>query len=200
MRPATASHFRSSRAASLPSRPTRRPRRSRSTLGAIERAAPFTPVLRGMLLTGAEPRYLRRAAARTAPSSVSEVSFAPLWWPPGKIAGRYLTPYLAQSRGSRADRVDACRPCGTGRERGVTTETRAEEEREAIDLSARDGRRQRTERIVRLRRDVPRRGGGRRRTTATRAASGSSGVGHAPRSMRSVSATCARAHRAHISS
>jgi sulfide:quinone oxidoreductase len=59
-------------------------------LGAITHPEPFRPVLRGLLLTGAEPRYLRAASER------SEVSFRPLWWPPGKIAGRYLTPYLAR--------------------------------------------------------------------------------------------------------
>ncbi len=60
-------------------------------LGAISRAEPFHPVLRGLLFTGSQPRYLRAAADGGA----SEVSFQPLWWPPGKIAGRHLTPYLA---------------------------------------------------------------------------------------------------------
>ncbi len=63
-----------------------------AALGAIDHGQPFTPVLRGMLLTGAEPRYLR---ASSNGEHASEVSFAPLWWPPGKIAGRYLAPYLA---------------------------------------------------------------------------------------------------------
>ncbi len=60
-------------------------------LGAIDHAEPFRPVLRGMLLTGSEPRYLRAAAGKT------EVSFQPLWWPPSKIAGRYLSGYLAET-------------------------------------------------------------------------------------------------------
>ena len=52
---------------------------------------PFTPVLRGLLLTGLTPRYLR-----TEPSSVaSEVDTEPLWWPPAKIVGRHLAPFLA---------------------------------------------------------------------------------------------------------
>ncbi|MGB0098269.1 MAG: FAD-dependent oxidoreductase [Solirubrobacteraceae bacterium] len=62
-------------------------------VGALQRAQPFRPVLRGLLLTGAEPRYLR---AKQDPD-VSEIAFTPLWWPPSKIAGRYLAPYLARS-------------------------------------------------------------------------------------------------------
>jgi len=60
-------------------------------LGAVAAAEPFRPVLRGLLLTAAEPRYLRAALG----AGVSEVAFRPLWWPPGKVAGRYLAPYLA---------------------------------------------------------------------------------------------------------
>lgn len=56
---------------------------------------PFTPVLRGLLLTGAEPRYLR--GELVGPAGVtSEASTEPLWWPPAKIVGRYLAPFLAQ--------------------------------------------------------------------------------------------------------
>ena len=52
---------------------------------------PFTPVLRGLLLTGLTPRYLR-----TEPGSVhSEADTEPLWWPPAKIVGRHLSPFLA---------------------------------------------------------------------------------------------------------
>jgi sulfide:quinone oxidoreductase len=51
----------------------------------------FTPVLRGLLLTGLTPRYLR-----TEPGSVrSEADTEALWWPPAKIVGRYLAPFLA---------------------------------------------------------------------------------------------------------
>jgi sulfide:quinone oxidoreductase len=51
---------------------------------------PFRPTLRGMLLTGRRPEFLTRASGR--PGEVSED--AP-WWPPHKIAGRHLSPYLA---------------------------------------------------------------------------------------------------------
>lgn len=53
--------------------------------------APFTPVLRGLLLTGLTPRYMRAEVG----SNVSELDTEPLWWPPGKIVGRYLAPFLA---------------------------------------------------------------------------------------------------------
>jgi sulfide:quinone oxidoreductase len=54
---------------------------------------PFRPVLRGLLLTGAEPRYMRSDVSGT--EETSEISEHSLWWPPGKIAGRYLAPTLA---------------------------------------------------------------------------------------------------------
>jgi len=50
----------------------------------------FHPVLRGLLLTGGGVRWLRRE-----PGGTSEISTDPLWWPPSKIAGRHLAPYLA---------------------------------------------------------------------------------------------------------
>jgi sulfide:quinone oxidoreductase len=53
----------------------------------------FRPVLRGLLLTGSEPSYLRAEIAGGGESSVA--ASEPLWWPPGKIAGRYLGPHLA---------------------------------------------------------------------------------------------------------
>ena len=59
--------------------------------------APFRPVLRGMLLTGDEPRFLETGvdAARRGSSGAS----TPLWWPPAKVAGRYLAPFLAERIG-----------------------------------------------------------------------------------------------------
>ncbi len=53
---------------------------------------PFRPVLRGLLLTGSMPHYLRRDVARGAKGTVS---IDPLWWPPAKIVGRRLAPFLA---------------------------------------------------------------------------------------------------------
>ncbi len=63
--------------------------------GAAVEPEPFRPVLRGLLLTGMVPRYLR-AEAGTARSTVDT---EPLWWPPAKIVGRYLAPFLAAHLG-----------------------------------------------------------------------------------------------------
>jgi CBS domain-containing protein len=54
---------------------------------------PFRPVLRGLLLTGRQPRYLRQEITGGA-GDVSVASPEPLWWPPAKIVGRYLAPFL----------------------------------------------------------------------------------------------------------
>jgi sulfide:quinone oxidoreductase len=60
--------------------------------GARGEAAPFRPVLRGMLLTGGEPRFMRSGVPGADPDIPG--AWYPLWWPPTKIAGRYLAPYL----------------------------------------------------------------------------------------------------------
>jgi sulfide:quinone oxidoreductase len=74
-------------------------------LGASVEPRPFVPVLRGLLLTGGAPLYLRaeldaRGKRRTgrARRLHGEVSSRALWWPPGKVAGRYLAPYLSTAR------------------------------------------------------------------------------------------------------
>jgi sulfide:quinone oxidoreductase len=63
--------------------------------GAEVQPTPFRPVLRGLLLTGLFPRFLR-ADLNT---EESEISTEPLWWPPSKIAGRHLAPLLARRLG-----------------------------------------------------------------------------------------------------
>jgi sulfide:quinone oxidoreductase len=74
-------------------------------LGAIAEAPPFRPVLRGLLLTGGAPLYLRAeldaegtVLRRDQRRLAGEISTRALWWPPGKVAGRYLAPYLATAR------------------------------------------------------------------------------------------------------
>jgi sulfide:quinone oxidoreductase len=63
-------------------------------MGAAVTPSPIRPTLRAMLLTGIAPTYLRaQIAGRTGDSF--ETAANPLWWPPSKIAGRYLAPYLA---------------------------------------------------------------------------------------------------------
>lgn len=71
---------------------------------------PFTTVLRGLLMTGGPPLYLRcepDAGDATAVSGssgrdrdASAAAGQALWWPPAKIAGRYLAPYLASTQRS----------------------------------------------------------------------------------------------------
>jgi sulfide:quinone oxidoreductase len=53
---------------------------------------PFRPVLRGLLFTGGDDRYLRHAVA--GGGGEPEVAGHALWWPPTKIAGRYISAYL----------------------------------------------------------------------------------------------------------
>jgi sulfide:quinone oxidoreductase len=60
------------------------------------RPRPFHPVLRGMLLTGKEPRFLRTDLV----DETSEASLEYLWWPPAKIVGRHLAPFLARLTGT----------------------------------------------------------------------------------------------------
>jgi CBS domain-containing protein len=86
---------------------------------------PFEPVLRGLLLTGSTPRYLRRDMSGGDEES-EWVSESPIWWPPTKIAGRRLAPFLASLAGEdvRSDEP----PPG----QGVTVE---------VDLGDRDLRR-----------------------------------------------------------
>jgi sulfide:quinone oxidoreductase len=74
---------------------------------------PFSPVLRGLLMTGGAPLYLRcepQRLPREATVAIEATRSRPggrgnsaaagqaLWWPPAKIAGRYLAPYLATAR------------------------------------------------------------------------------------------------------
>lgn len=63
--------------------------------GASARPRPFRPILRGLLLTGGFDRYLRAEASGRG----STIDAVPLWWPPTKIVGRYLSPFLAMHAG-----------------------------------------------------------------------------------------------------
>jgi sulfide:quinone oxidoreductase len=57
---------------------------------------PFRPVLRGLLLTGGAAQYLRSDLAGGT-GATSTVASEALWWPPAKLVGRYLAPYLADA-------------------------------------------------------------------------------------------------------
>jgi sulfide:quinone oxidoreductase len=66
-----------------------------ATAGAQVRPTAARPVLRGLLLTGLAPRFLRGEGSERR----SVVDTQPLWWPPAKIVGRYLSPFLAEHLG-----------------------------------------------------------------------------------------------------
>ncbi|MCE3266859.1 MAG: hypothetical protein K0S15_1568 [Solirubrobacterales bacterium] len=69
--------------------------------GAPVTPVPFRPVLRGLLLTGGAPAYLRAPLSR-AGHEQGDVTVEPLWWPPAKIAAKHLGPLLALRAGDRA--------------------------------------------------------------------------------------------------
>jgi sulfide:quinone oxidoreductase len=77
--------------------------------GADVRPQPFRPVRRGVLLTGRGEAWMRHAAA--GGDGDGDVQRRALFWPPTKIAGRYLSPYLAEL--DRANAVgETPRPSG----------------------------------------------------------------------------------------
>jgi sulfide:quinone oxidoreductase len=61
-----------------------------ATAGAGVEVPPLEQVLRGRLLTGTRDRFLRRDPGEVAGAATAE----PLWWPPEKVSGTYLSPYL----------------------------------------------------------------------------------------------------------
>jgi len=65
-----------------------------ASLGLDVEPAPFRPMLRGMLFTGDEPLYMRSGVPGADPDVPG--AWYPLWWPPTKVAGRYLGPYLSE--------------------------------------------------------------------------------------------------------
>jgi sulfide:quinone oxidoreductase len=84
-----------------------------AALGAPIKPKRFAPVLRGLLMTGGAPLYLRAEPQRLPRRATVAIDAAPrhhvnhrasaaagqpLWWPPAKIAGRYLGPFLATAR------------------------------------------------------------------------------------------------------
>jgi sulfide:quinone oxidoreductase len=63
--------------------------------GAQVTPRPFEPVLRGLLLTGSVPLFVR-AELTGGRGDTSTADADALWWPPSKIAARYMGPYLAE--------------------------------------------------------------------------------------------------------
>jgi sulfide:quinone oxidoreductase len=60
--------------------------------GGVTALTSQSPVLRGLLLTGGQPQFLRREVSDV--DGEGDTAAHALWWPPSKIAGRYLSPYL----------------------------------------------------------------------------------------------------------
>ncbi len=65
---------------------------------------PFSPVLQGVLYSGGEPTYMStRLGADSGPTTTPR-SYS-LWWPPSKIAGRFLSSYLTLQGAPRAPEI-----------------------------------------------------------------------------------------------
>jgi sulfide:quinone oxidoreductase len=77
--------------------------------GADVTPEPFRPVLRGRLLTGRSERFLHHVAG--GGGGEGTVADHALWWPPGKVAGRRLAPYLAGRDGTAGSPTE---PGGAG--------------------------------------------------------------------------------------
>jgi sulfide:quinone oxidoreductase len=67
--------------------------------GAPVEPEPFRPVLRGLLLTGEAPTFMRAELGGGSGDTSVPATDLP-WWPPGKIVGRYLAPFLAERAGA----------------------------------------------------------------------------------------------------
>jgi sulfide:quinone oxidoreductase len=79
-----------------------------ASLGVATDPQPLRPILRGLLLTGGTARYLRADLdGSSVESTVSEVA---LWWPPNRLCGRYLAPYLSSQVGFAADVMPQDKP------------------------------------------------------------------------------------------
>jgi sulfide:quinone oxidoreductase len=63
---------------------------------------PLRPILRGALLTGGSPLFLRADISGDAGDD-STIADRSSWWPPNKLCGRYLAPYLSSQTGEAAD-------------------------------------------------------------------------------------------------
>ena len=72
-----------------------------ASAGAGVHPQPFRPVLRGLLTAGGAARYMRARIA-TGTGDDCAVSERPLWWPPNRLCGRYLAPYLSSRGGGAA--------------------------------------------------------------------------------------------------
>lgn len=89
--------------------------------GANVDPSPFRPVLRGQLMTGGRSHFMRTHLSGSGEDEADSAGRV-LWWPPTKVAGRYLAPYLAPD-GSPAE----ARTSGGARRRAFIGAGRVEE-------------------------------------------------------------------------
>jgi sulfide:quinone oxidoreductase len=61
----------------------------------------FRPVLRGQLLTGGDSHFMRTDLSGREGDAIKSGPHT-LWWPPSKVAGRYLAPYLHATENATA--------------------------------------------------------------------------------------------------
>jgi sulfide:quinone oxidoreductase len=93
----------------------------------------FQPVLRAALITGGAPEFLR---AHLPSRGETDASAGPsLWWPPVKVAGTYLGPYLARKLGDDPGGEELADLSPSGDETGEHAEL---EQSLALVLSAAD--------------------------------------------------------------
>ena len=64
-----------------------------ASIGAQVDPQPFRPVIRGKLMTGDDSLHLQHAATGGAGEGTASADY--LWWPPRKVAGRYLSAWLS---------------------------------------------------------------------------------------------------------
>ena len=65
---------------------------------------PFSPVLQGVLYSGGDPTYMSTHIGDEAGRASTPRSYS-LWWPPSKIAGRFLSSYLTVQGAPRAPEI-----------------------------------------------------------------------------------------------
>jgi sulfide:quinone oxidoreductase len=79
-------------------------------LGARMEPVAFEPILRGILRTDQGNRFLRSEVGGGGDESAGVTAeHDPLWWPPGKVAGRFLAPFLTGMEPGR-ELVDRAAP------------------------------------------------------------------------------------------
>jgi sulfide:quinone oxidoreductase len=106
-------------------------------MGAPGAPSPIRAVLRGMLLTGIAPVYMRASLETTKHDSATAMS--PLWSPPTKIAARYLAPYLAGRNSFAQARPLQDRPA-SARDPALLEESHGEARKLALVFAERDAK------------------------------------------------------------